>query len=264
MAEEGSGIGERLSGAVQRIKGGGDDDQEQKADEAGGRVEVVRKALLAFGEGEHDQFLDVFHEEVEWVGPQGSNFPGAGTHSGRDAVKEKFVGEVGEGFPAFGFRPEHYLDADEQDWVVTLGMFTGEGGTGEFEVPGVVVWEFRDDKVGTVRIYIDTDAFPEPLEEEEREREGEEDEDGEGEEKEDGEAEGKEDGEAEAKEDGEDEAKEKNDGEEDREENGEDEKAEDEDEGPRESEEGSGPQDDGEDREDGDERPDDKGSGEDG
>jgi uncharacterized protein len=180
MAEEGSGIGDRLSGAVQRIKGAGSDDQDRQADEAGGRVEIVRKALLAFGEGEHDQFLEVFHEEVEWVGPQGSNFPGAGTHSGRDAVKENFVGDVGEGFPAFGFRPEHYLDADEQDWVVTLGAFTGEGGAGEFEVPGVVVWEFRDDKVGVVRIYTDTDAYPTPLEEDEREREGDEKEDGEG------------------------------------------------------------------------------------
>lgn len=174
MAEEGSGVGDRLSGAVQRIKGGGSGDEDRQADEAGGRVEIVRKALLAFGEGEHDQFLEVFHEEVEWVGPEGSNFPGAGTHSGRDAVGEKFVGEVGSGFPAFGFRPDHYLDADEQDWVVTLGSFTGEGDSGDFEVPGVVVWEFRDDKVGTVRIYTDTDAFPQPVEEEdEDESEGE-------------------------------------------------------------------------------------------
>lgn len=177
MAEEGSGIGDRLSGAVQRIKGG-DDDQERTADEVGGRVETVRTALRAFGEGEHDQFIEIFHEEVEWVGPQGSNFPGSGTHQGRDAVRENFVDDIGEGYPSFGFRPEHYLDADEQGWVVTLGVFTGEGGTDSFEVPAVVVWEFRDDKVGTVRIYTDTDAFPRPLEEDEREREGEEDEDG--------------------------------------------------------------------------------------
>jgi uncharacterized protein len=186
MAEEGSGIGDRLSGAVQRIKGGGSEDQDRQADEAGGRVEVVRNALRAFGDGEHDQFLEVFHEEVEWVGPQGSNFPGAGTHSGREAVKENFVGDIGEGFPAFGFRPEHYLDADEQDWVVTLGVFTGEGGSDRFEVPGVVVWEFRDDKVGTVRIYTDTDAFPRPLEEDEREREDEDQEEGEGDQQQDG------------------------------------------------------------------------------
>jgi ketosteroid isomerase-like protein len=186
MAEEGSGIGDRLSGAVGRIKGGGDDDQERTADEVGGRVEVIRTALRAFGEGEHGQFLEVFHEEVEWVGPKGSNFPGSGTHQGRDAVRENFVDDIGEGFPAFGFRPDHYLDADEQDWVVTLGVFTGEGGSDQFEVPGVVVWEFRDDKVGTVRIYTDTDAFPRPLEEDEREREGEEQEDGEGEEGQDG------------------------------------------------------------------------------
>jgi len=204
MAEEGSGIGERLSGAVQRVKGGGDEDQERTADEAGGRVEVVRRAVLAFGEGNHDEFLEVFHEEVEWVGPQGSNFPGAGTHQGRDSVREEFVDEIGSGFPAFGFRPEHYLDADEQDWVVTLGTFTGEGSTGDFEVPAVVVWEFRDDKVGVVRIYTDTDAFPQPVEEDESEREDEEQEDGEDEEQEDGEGDRGE-GEADAKSDQDDE-----------------------------------------------------------
>ena len=241
MAEEDSGIGERLSGAVQRIKGGGDEDQERTAEEAGGRVEVVRKALLAFGEGEHDQFLEVFHEEVEWVGPEGSNFPGSGTHQGRDSVREEFVDDIGSGFPAFGFRPEHYLDADEQDWVITLGTFTGEGDTGEFEVPGVVVWEFRDDKVGVVRIYTDTDAFPQPVEEDEDEDEGEKQEDGEGE--------------AKAKEDGEDDGEDKEDGEGDR--------AEGEAEGKAEQDEESRPSDDdgGEDGQGGDDRQDDDDAG---
>ncbi|MFL5821547.1 MAG: nuclear transport factor 2 family protein [Solirubrobacteraceae bacterium] len=176
MAEEGSGVGDRLSGAVQKIKGAGGGEEERQADEVGGRVEVVRKTLLAFGEGEHDQFLEAFEEEVEWVGPEGSKFPGAGTHSGRDAVGEKFVGEIGSGFPAFGFRPDQYLDAEDEEWVVTLGAFTGEGSTGDFEVPGAVVWEFSDDKVSRVRIYTDSDAFPEPVEEEEgEEAEGEDD-----------------------------------------------------------------------------------------
>jgi ketosteroid isomerase-like protein len=169
MAEEGSGVGDRLSGAVQRVKEVAGRDQDREADEAGGRVQAVREALRAFGEGEHDRFLEVFDEEVEWVAPEGSKFPGAGTHSGREAVGEKFVGEIGRGFPAFGFRPDHYLDADEEEWVLTLGVFTGEGGTGGFEVPGAVVWEFSKDKVARVRIYTDTDSFPEPVEEEREE-----------------------------------------------------------------------------------------------
>ena len=170
MADESPGLGDRVSGAVERAKEamGGRDDRHE-ADEAGGRVKVVRETLRRFGEGEHDQFFEAFHEEVEWVAPKGKKFPGAGTHSGREAVREKFVGEIEQGLPAFGFRPDHYLDADREEWVVTLGSFIGEGGARNFEVPGAVVWEFDGDKIARVRIYADSDAFPKPVEAEDQE-----------------------------------------------------------------------------------------------
>lgn len=165
MAEDQPGFGERISGAVDRAKeavGGGG---EHQADEAEGRVQVVRELLRRFGDGEHDQFFEVFHEQVEWVAPRGERFPGAGSHSGRDAVREKFTGDVEQGLPAFGFRPDHYLDAEREEWVVTLGNFIGEGASGTFEAPGVVVWEFDGNKIACVRIYADSEAFPKPVKE---------------------------------------------------------------------------------------------------
>ena len=165
MAEDQPGFGERISGAVEKAKGAVGGGGEHQADQAEGRVQVVREMLRRFGEGEHDQFFEVFHEEVEWVAPKGKKFPGAGTHSGRDAVREKFTGDVEQGFPAFGFRPDHYLDAEREEWVVTLGSFIGEGASGKFEAPGAVVWEFDSNKIARVRIYADSEAFPEPVKE---------------------------------------------------------------------------------------------------
>lgn len=177
--EEQTGLGEKVSGAVERAKeavGLGEGDHAGKAE---GRVRVVRETLRTFGEGEHDRFFEAFHEEVEWVAPAGKKFPGAGTHSGRDEVREKFIGDIGRGFPAFGFRPDHYLEADPEEWVVTLGAFIGEGSEGSFDVPGAVVWEFDGDKIARVRIYADSEALPKPVEEEETEPEKREDGDGE-------------------------------------------------------------------------------------
>jgi ketosteroid isomerase-like protein len=175
MAESGSGIGDKVSDAVERVKHAvsgesGESDDREREDNVEGRVSVVREALRALGDGDVDRFLEAFSEDVEWVAPEGRKFPGAGTHRGRDAVREKFVDEVQSGFPTFGYRPAQYLETDEEQWVVTLGDFVGEGRSGEFDVPAAVVWEFDRETVTRVRIHSDSDAFPERVREEDKEQ----------------------------------------------------------------------------------------------
>jgi ketosteroid isomerase-like protein len=173
-----SEISDKLSDAVERVKNaatGNGDEREKDERDAGieGRVAIVRDSLRALGEGEIDRFLEALTEDVEWVAPEGSKFPGSGTHRGRDAVRKEFFEEIQSGFPAFGYRPAHYLETDEEELVVTLGSFVGEGSSGEFDVPGVVVWEFDEQAITRVRIHSDSDAFPEPVKEEEKERDDE-------------------------------------------------------------------------------------------
>jgi ketosteroid isomerase-like protein len=143
------------------------------ASEVGGRVEAVREALRAFGEGEIDRFIEAFHEEVEWVAPKGENFPGSGTRAGRDSIREHFVGTVKRSYASFGFEPQRYLEAPEENWVVVLGAFAGEGvkGKGRFDAPAVQVWEFDGDAVVRVQIYADAESFPPSVSEEEEQEE---------------------------------------------------------------------------------------------
>jgi ketosteroid isomerase-like protein len=143
------------------------------ATEVGGRVEAVREALRAFGEGEIDRFIEAFAEDVEWVAPKGENFPGAGTREGRESVRESFVGAVKRSYASFGFEPQRYLEAPEENWVVVLGAFAGEGvkGKGRFDAPAVQVWEFDGDAVVRVQIYADAESFPPLVSEEEQEEE---------------------------------------------------------------------------------------------
>src|SRR5215212_5702994 len=145
------------------------------AADADGNVGTVRGALRAFGEGEHDAFIDALQEDVKWEAP-GGEFPGGGDLEGREDVKEKFVGDAGRTFTSFGFVPDNFVDTDDGA-VIVIGRFTGEGAEGAtVDTPGVQIWQFgRGTEAELVRIYADGAAFPENLTEEKlRQREKEE------------------------------------------------------------------------------------------
>src|SRR4051812_295271 len=183
MSDESSGLSQRAKSLVEQAKQSVGAGEAPLATKVGGRAEAVEEALEAFGEGDVDRFLQAFSDDVTWSGPKGENFPGAGNHDGRDAIREAFVRDVERSFASFGFRPDHFLGAPDEDIVVAIGAFTGEGikgAGGQFDAPAVQVWSFDGDKVVAVDIYTDSAAFPGVVTEEEKERE-QEDEDGKGE-----------------------------------------------------------------------------------
>lgn len=131
-----------------------------------GNVGIVRGALRAFGEGDFEKFLDTLREDVAWEAP-GGNFPGGDDLHGRDAVRDGFIDNVGRTFTHFGFTPESFLDAEEEDAVVAFGTFKGEGAEGAtLEAPAVQVWQFKGNEAELVRIYTDGSEFPEVITEE--------------------------------------------------------------------------------------------------
>ena len=136
------------------------------AADADGNVGTVRGALRAFGQGEHDAFMDALQEDVRWEAP-GGEFPGGGDLEGREAVKDKFIGDAGRTFTSFGFVPENFVDTDD-DAVIVVGRFTGEGADGSgVDAPGVQIWQFGSStEAELVRIYTDGSAFPENMTEE--------------------------------------------------------------------------------------------------
>ena len=170
MAE--GGVKDNLSDAVTRAKRRIGVENPSAADDDG-NVGIVRGALRAFGQGELDKFLDALHPEVTWEAPAG-NFPGGESADGRDGVKEGFLADAGRTFVEFGFIPEKFLDADDENAVVVFGTFKGEGAEGEgLSEPAVMVWQFEGTTAEHVRIYADSAAFPTVVTEE-REKEWEE------------------------------------------------------------------------------------------
>ena len=157
MAEGGlkDQVGEVVTRAKRRVGV-----QNPSAADDDGNVGVVRGALRAFGEGELDQFADALKHDVTWEAPK--NFPGGESLDGRDEVKDQFLGDIGRTFTEFGFVPEKFLDADDENSVVVFGTFKGEGVEGEsVEEPGVQVWQFSGTEAEFVRIYTDSASFPE-------------------------------------------------------------------------------------------------------
>jgi len=204
MSDESSGLGQRAKSLVEQAKQSVGAGETPLATKVGGRAEAVEEALKAFGQGDVDRFLQAFSDDVTWSGPKGENFPGAGNHDGRDAIREAFVRDVERSFASFGFRPDHFLGAPDEDIVVAVGAFTGEGvkGEGQLDAPAVQVWEFDGDEVVAVDIYTDSAAFPGVVTEEEQKEREQEQEEGEGDGEGKGDAEDHDDGGAEAKGDG--------------------------------------------------------------
>jgi ketosteroid isomerase-like protein len=176
MAEddEGGGVKDKAGDAMTRVKRRMGIENPSAADEDG-NVGIVRGALRAFGEGDMDAFLDALNPDVTWEAP-GGEFPGGEALDGRDEVKDKYIGDCGRTYSSFGFTPEKFLDADDENAVVVFGTFTGESAEGSgIHEPAVQVWQFSGSEAEHVRIYTDSVKFPENItEEKEKEREEEE------------------------------------------------------------------------------------------
>jgi ketosteroid isomerase-like protein len=154
-----------------------------------GRIGIVRGAWRAFGEGDFDGFMDTFKDDVQWQAPTGKAFPGGDLLDGKDEIRSGFIDDVGRTYTSFGFKPDTFLDADEADAVVVLGNFVGDGVEGEnLDEAAVQIWKFEGNSVSGVRVFVDTDPFPdvvteqklEEWEQEDREKEEKEKEEAEG------------------------------------------------------------------------------------
>jgi ketosteroid isomerase-like protein len=166
------GVKDKAGEAITRVKRRVGIENPSAADDDG-NVGTVRGALRAFGEGEHDEFIDALKDDVTWEAPK--NFPGGESLDGPEEIRDQYIGDIGRTFSSFGFIPEKFLDAEDENAVVVFGTFKGEGVDGDsVEEPGVQVWQFSGTEAEHVRIYTDSAGFPEIITEkveEEREEE---------------------------------------------------------------------------------------------
>jgi ketosteroid isomerase-like protein len=118
-------------------------------------VEIVRRALEAWGRGDPKAVSDLLDPEVEWTMP--SNIPDAGTYCGRDEVVQRLE-EFLEAWDDLAVTVEDLVDAGDR--VVALVRYSGRGRESGIEVGGAStdaqVWTVRNGKALRVELYAGT------------------------------------------------------------------------------------------------------------
>lgn len=125
-------------------------------------IQIVRRGYEAFGRGDIEALLGLFHENIEWTSPGPPDLPTAGTRRGLQEVASFFTA-VNEVFETQRFEPISFIGQGDQ--VVVLGEETSRiRATGEL-MSGAWAHAFtlRDGKVLRFTEYVDTSAVVEAL-----------------------------------------------------------------------------------------------------
>ena len=126
-------------------------------------VDALRSGYEAFGRGDLPAVMELWHDDIEWEGPNHPGLPGAGTHRGKDAVQNEVLGTIPQHWDEFRLTPDEFVDGG--DTVVVLGHIEAKAkATGsDVKVPVVHVWRMRDGKVARAQTLSDTAVLVEAL-----------------------------------------------------------------------------------------------------
>lgn len=124
-------------------------------------VDRVRTAYESLAKGDPGPLVDLMHDEITWIEPDGAPGVGAmtkdsGVYRGRDDVLQRMFGRLPEIWSDFSTEPHTYIDGG--DHIVVLGHLRGTAPeTGErAEAPSAHVWRFEGDRCVHWQCYEDT------------------------------------------------------------------------------------------------------------
>jgi hypothetical protein len=117
---------------------------------------VARRFESAFNSGDPEQVRRLFADDVTWTVTGG--LPNSGTYVGIDAVMDDFLAGALPLFESLSFELTNVVADDDQ--VVVEWHADGKTVKGrDYEMDYVYVIGIRDDKLATVREYLDTEHF---------------------------------------------------------------------------------------------------------
>ena len=120
--------------------------------------QLVKSFYAAFSRGDIQKILDGLSDNIEWFVPGPKQIPYAGTHNGKENVKNFFVtlGKTAE------FNPFELKELVAQgDKVVALGYYGGRAKTtgNKFEADWAMVWTVKNGKAVSFKEYMDPTGF---------------------------------------------------------------------------------------------------------
>ena len=127
-------------------------------------VELVRAGYETFRTQHAAGVLNLFDENIEWLGWSGNTqLPGGGLFRGLPALMTEVFAKMGNTWQQFEFQPNRVIDADEQ--VIVSGRMHGVlRASGEkIDVPFVHIWTIKNGKAHRVELFTDTLAVHQGL-----------------------------------------------------------------------------------------------------
>ena len=120
-------------------------------------IEVVKRGYEAFGSGDINSLLDLFHENIEWHQPKTEGLPYQEKYNGREAVGGMFAA-LDENEDISHFEPLEFIA--QGDKVVVLGTMSATvKDTGrDYQTDWVHIFTVRDGKVTNFKELFDTAA----------------------------------------------------------------------------------------------------------
>jgi uncharacterized protein len=118
-------------------------------------IQRVKDGYAAFLRGDMPAVLEVLADDIEWVVSGPSDLPGAGTHSGKQAVHAWF-GTLAENLEFQVFEPREFIA--QGDKVVSLVYVEATVRRNGRKIINheAHVWTLRDGKVARIQFYQDT------------------------------------------------------------------------------------------------------------
>jgi ketosteroid isomerase-like protein len=125
-------------------------------------TDVMKQGYEAFARGDLETIRSIWHDDIEWQGPDYEPLPQAGRYQGPDAIFEMF-GRLPEHWDDFKVTPDEWVE--DGDTVVALGHTEGRSkSTGEqVKVPFAHVWRMQDGKAKRAQILEDTAVLAKAL-----------------------------------------------------------------------------------------------------
>jgi ketosteroid isomerase-like protein len=121
--------------------------------------QLVMNGYKLYQDKKMDELLALYHDDVEWVGPDSDFLPFAGTFHGKTGVVQFFT-KLNQSQEALKFEPQQFIA--DGDKVVVIGTATWQvranGQT--YENPWVHIFTIRDGKVARFEQFYNA-AVPE-------------------------------------------------------------------------------------------------------
>ena len=118
-----------------------------------GHIDLMRERYEQFAQGDLENALQEWGDDMVWQGSSSTDLPGGGEHKGREQVLRALQEAVGT-WDEFNLVADEFFE--DGDTVVVLAHTDVKKGDRSAQLPVVHVWRWKGDEIKRLQILTDT------------------------------------------------------------------------------------------------------------